>query len=411
MPMPKPLILLGAGPRVYSDFTLAQIAASRPVVLVDAFAPDWAHPYLTHHLAADPANSAAAIAAVRSYAAGHQVGGVLTYLPAHRLTAARIAQQLRLPAAPVMALAACADRLAARRLLAQHALPLARWAEACDASAAAAHADALGYPVVIKPRDGAVTMHVRNRGEVPSAYDHVCRAAACPASDSLLVEEDLEGPEVCAEAVVVDSTDIRVLAITRTTAGPPPARQVQRRSVYAHDKLLHHPVLRQVVTRAITALGLTAGVVHITMTCTSRGPRITDVNTHLPDDLIPLLVQRATGIDLPQIAADLATGRPPNLAPTRQRAAAVHFAYPSATGRIEHLKVTSATPQPLVDRFVLTQRPGQDVVSTPYASSWGRLAHCVAVGPDAATCHTTLDRMARHLTVALSTPVTNSRAA
>ncbi|MEU9383296.1 hypothetical protein AB0D38_20940, partial [Streptomyces sp. NPDC048279] len=75
--MPQPVLLLGAGRRcAYDEFVLTRIAATRPVVLVDAAPPDWARPWLAGHLAADPGKDGATASAVVRYAARNRVRGV-----------------------------------------------------------------------------------------------------------------------------------------------------------------------------------------------------------------------------------------------------------------------------------------------------------------------------------------------
>ncbi|MEU3862831.1 hypothetical protein AB0F03_36995 [Streptomyces sp. NPDC028722] len=171
-----------------------------------------------------------------------------------------------------------------------------------------------------------------------------------------------------------------------------------RHSVYAHDPLLHNPVLRRTVTRAVRALGITLGVLNVHLTLTRRGPRVIDVSPHLPGDLIPLLVKRATGIDLPGIAGDLCTGRIPHLASTRQRAAAIQFLYAPVTGRLHRLAVQPhADRHPLLDRIVLTQRIGAYVRSACNSTSSDRIAHFVVLGPDTPSCHSALDQAAQHI--------------
>ncbi|MDQ1024718.1 biotin carboxylase [Streptomyces umbrinus] len=407
--MSNPLLLLGIGDQAaYSEFSLAQIAAAHPVVLADTTAPAWARPYLARHLTVDLSAAATTTAAVEIYAANHELGGVLTYMGQHLVTAARIARQLGLRGTPPEGLAVCANRVAVRRLLAQHKVPLARWAEARNCEAAASHADAIGYPVVIMSSIGNANSGLaRTRSDVLAMFARLNGQALAEASHlnqlpGFLVEEQLDGPQIAAEVVVMDDGDAQIVAITRTTLGPPPARQAIRHCVYAHDSLLHNRLLRQTVARAVKALGVTFGVLHIEITLTARGPRITDVSAHLAGDLIPLLVKRATGIDLPQVAADLATRRPPNLALTRQRAAAVHFAYPTDSGCIEQLTVTAPAYHPLVDRVVITQEVGHRVVKTAQASVDDRLAHWVVLGDAAGDCHTALDQMAQDLAVEIS---------
>ncbi|GHI08105.1 hypothetical protein AQI88_06730 [Streptomyces cellostaticus] len=339
--MPDPVLLLEAGgPAAYGEFALARIAAAHPVVLAGAAPPGWALPYLAGRIAADPGQGPATAEAVARHAARHGVGGVMTWAREQLPAAARIAARLGLPGIPQETAEACADPAALRSLLARHKVP-------------------------------------------PAGRD------------------DTEGPLVSAEAVVLDD-EVRIAALTRTTPGPPPARQPLRHTVHAHDGLLHNPFLRHTVERTVRALGLAHTVAHIGLRLTARGPRVTDVVPHLPGDLIPLLVERATGVDLARAAAALATGRLPDVAPTRQRAAAIQFAYPAATGRLTRLDLDpTAAYESSVERMILTRQQGDRVTAAAHADVTDRLAHWVVVGEDPAQCTHGLHRMARHLTAGI----------
>ena len=63
-----------------------------------------------------------------------------------------------------------------------------------------------------------------------------------------------------------------------------------------------------------------------------------EVNGRLGGDLLPVLVRRAMGIDLAQVAADLATGVPPRLQPVLQRAAAIELAYPHRSSQQQRVR-------------------------------------------------------------------------
>ncbi|MBW8796343.1 MAG: hypothetical protein JF597_22915 [Streptomyces sp.] len=340
--MPQPVLLLGAGHRcAYDEFVLTRIAAARPVLLVDAAPPAWAQPCLAGHLAADPGKGGATASAVVRFAARHRVRGVLTFSGEYAVAAARIAGQLGLPGPSLATAEACTDPPALRALLAACTVPT-------------------GDP-------------------------------GGPAA-----------PRVSAETVVLDG-EIRIAAITRTTLGPAPARQPLRHTVHAHDGLLHNRFLRLAVDRTVHALGVDRGVLHIGLTLTDRGPRVTDAAPHLPGDLIPLLVKRATGVDLAQAAAALATGEVPDTTPTRQRAAAIQFAYPAATGRLDRLDLSSdAAHEPGAERMLLTQHTGNHVTAGPQATAADRLAHWVAVGETPDACDDALRRMAHHLSAEIA---------
>jgi hypothetical protein len=411
--MPEPLLLLGAGSATAGgEFHLARIAAAHPVVLVDDAAPAWARPYLVKHIAADLAHGPAVADAVEGHVSRHDVRGVLSSVPEHLVTASRIAGQWGFPAASAESVAVLNDLVALRGLLARHNLSQPRLSATADAATAAAYADALGYPVLIRSRAGAIL--ARDRDQVRGACDRLSRRspAGAPGAGEVVVEEYLDGPAISAETVVLPDGDIRTVAVTRTTFGSAGSQEATRHSVYAHDGFLHNPVVRQTVQRVVRALGITLGVLHIGMKLTSLGPRITDVQAHTAGDLIPLLVKRATGIDLPCVSAALAVGRTPDLTPSRQRAAAIHFAYPSASGRIEHLDIApEAARQPLLERVALLQQAGNDVLALPEAGPNDRLAYWVALGPDAQHCHTTLDAMAQHLSVGIAAAAFSGQAA
>ncbi|MFJ5779953.1 acetyl-CoA carboxylase biotin carboxylase subunit family protein [Streptomyces sp. NPDC093094] len=404
--MPKPLLLLGVGgPAAYAEFTVAQIAAAHPVVLADMNVPNWVRPYLAQHLTVDLTDQPAALETLRRFAAHDEVGGVLAMERQHLATAAQFVRS-RLPrASGAHALAACSSPAAVRRLLGPDVLQ-PRWAVAHDAESAALHADAIGYPVDLRwsgRPDGAVGP-AHSRSDVMDLCARFRQAVpgGDPHPDTVLVEEHLSGPRIWAEAVVLEDGETRLVAVTRTTVGPAPARQAIRHGVYAHDELLHNRQLRQTVDRTAHALGIAPGVLHIEMACTSRGPCVMDVGAHPAGDLIPLLVKRATGISLPQVAADLANGEPPALAPTRQKAAAVHFAYPATRGRVGELAFGDPGPHAKVERSVLTQHLDNRVNPLELAGREDRLAHWVALGDNASDCAATLDRSAGTLVVALA---------
>ncbi|MGW2461810.1 ATP-binding protein [Streptomyces sp. NPDC001761] len=407
--MSEPVLLLGAGSLAAgAEFLLARIAAAHPVVLVDANAPAWARPYLVKHIPTDPAHYRATAGAVSDYVQRHDVRGVLSYVPDHLVTVSRLAGHLHLPAPPVESQSVLSDRVALRRLLARHNVPQPRMSVAVDAAAAAACADAIGYPVLIKGRTrtdvGNFLAH--DRTNLLDACHRLTRSPLSVASKSgeIVVEKYIQGAAVSAETVVLPDGDVRIVAITRTTAEIHGSLNAMRHSVYAHDSLLHNPVIRRIIQRAVQAIGVTFGVLRVSMKLTSLGPRITGIQAHLARDFIPLLVNRATGIDLARISADLACGRTPDFTSTRQRAAAIHFAYPSVSGCIENLAISpEAAHQPLMERMVPLQKVGNQVIAPPDARPGDRLAYWVALGTDAAHCGATLDDVTKYLRVDIVT--------
>ncbi|MCE0444867.1 hypothetical protein LT493_04905 [Streptomyces tricolor] len=98
----------------------------------------------------------------------------------------------------------------------------------------------------------------------------------------------------------------------------------------------------------------------------------------------------------------MATGRHPDLTPTRQRAAAVQFAYPAVTGRLTELCLDpAAADDPSADRMVLTRHPGDPVTAAPTRTPPTAWAHWAVTADTPTACETALRRLAHHLTATI----------
>jgi biotin carboxylase len=411
-PGSRPILLLGAGAPEYREFLLRQIARARPVVLVDQDPPKWAHPYVAAEAAVDLRDPEAAEACIRDAVIEFGAVGVTTYMEHFVELTARITHHLGLPGSSPAAAAACRDKAITRRLLSEHYVPSARSYLAEDAEGAVEIGRGLGYPVVVKPRGragSAGVLRADSDGDVRAAFHRALVDSVLGLEDwsvpGVLVEEYLRGPEISAETVVLGPEQAQIVAVTRKTLGPEPQFQEIAHIVDAGDPLLTDPVLADVVTAAVQALGLTWGVLHVELRLTATGPRVIEVNGRPAGDLIPLLVERATGVNLPQALAALAAGEKPDLAPTRAEAAAIGFLYPQHAGHIQRLDVLGSVRDQLwLERLVWTRDVGTQVAAPPHASIDDRLAHWVVTGSTAAECAKRLDLVANHLTARINRP-------
>ncbi|MGW1783951.1 ATP-grasp domain-containing protein [Streptomyces sp. NPDC002143] len=389
----QPLLVLGTGSRPYREFPLQSLAARHPVVLADTVLPDWAQPLVSGHLVIDLSDTESAAAAVKEAAEHTSFAGVCTYMEHHFELVAQLAEQLGLPGPSPAAMSACRDKATTRRLLAEHGVRLARSFQVDDEDAAVEHARLLGYPVVVKPRGiagSAGVLRCDSDTEVRVAFKHASWETVLGldayAVHGVLVEEYLDGPEISAETVVYDH-DVHIVAVTRKKLGEEPRFQEIGHGVDSRDALLGDPAVTETVTHAVRALGVERGVLHVEMRLTNRGPAVVEVNGRPASDLVPLLVQRATGVDLMAAVADLATGAVPDLRPTRQRAAAVRFLYPAFSGRVGPFHVpVSLREEPWLERLVWTRRAGEQVTAPHLASIDDRLGHWVVTGENADEC-------------------------
>ncbi|MGW0844278.1 ATP-grasp domain-containing protein [Streptomyces sp. NPDC002787] len=388
----RPVLLLGAGSRPYREHLLKRISAVHSIVLVDSEPSSWARPYVHREVTVDLADPEALAVAVKQLNEETTLGGICTYMEHYVVAAAQLAERFGLPGTSPASVAACRDKARTRRVFAEHDVASAVSHLVADEDAAVDAARSLGYPVVVKPRGmggSAGVVRADTDAEVREAFRRASRETVLGldafAVRGVLVEEYLAGPEISAETVVLGHDDVRIVAITRKRLGAEPRFQEVGHLVDAADPLLGDATVAQTVIDAVQALGIERGVLHIELRLTARGPVLIEVNARPGGDLIPHLVRLATGIDLAQAAAALATSAVPDLAPTHRRAAAVQFLYPPATGVVTHLSAPAAVRfERWLDRLVWTRHPGDRVTAPPHASIDDRLAHWVVTGADRA---------------------------
>ncbi|MGW0881399.1 ATP-grasp domain-containing protein [Streptomyces sp. NPDC002671] len=412
-PNTRPLLLLGAGALPYREPLLRQIAASYPVVLADQQPPAWAAPYVRDQLVVDLTDAEGTAAAVKQFAAQVPLSGITTYMEHHVELSASLAQMLALPGPRPAAIAACRDKAETRRVFAQRGVPSPASHLVADEDEAVATARRVGYPVVVKPRGmggSAGVSRADSDDEVRTAYRRASVETVlgldAHAKAGVLVEEYLAGPEISVETVVLPGGRPHIVAVTRKRLGLEPRFLEAGHLVDSADPLLSDPTVAGAVVKAVRALGIESSVLHIELRLTPRGPSLVEVNARPGGDLIPLLVHQATGVDLAQAAAALATGQVPDLTASRRGAAAVAFLYPVRSGRLTELTAPAALRhERWLERLCWTRQPGGRVVAPPHASIDDRLGHWLVTGADGAECDRRLAEVLSQVRVRVDAPV------
>ncbi|MFJ1795294.1 ATP-grasp domain-containing protein [Kitasatospora griseola] len=398
------LLVISMGNPVYRAYCLEGAARRHRLVLVDSIAPTWQLAHIVDHEVADPNDLAALRAAVARLADRHTIAGVLTWDEYCLLPATQIATDLGLPGQSSATAAACRNKSAARAVWAAEGVPSAQSIRATSLVTANTAARRIGYPVVLKPAAHAASIgviKVERAEDLPSAFAYTSEQAAGQGVEGsgVLVEEYLAGPELSVECVTVRGITTPV-AVTRKALGPEPLFQEVGHIVVAEDPLLAQ--VGPVAEAALDALGVNTGVSHVEMRLTSDGPRLIEVNARLGGDLIGRLVQLATGIDLPAVAADVALGREPDLTPSRHEAAGVRFISPASSGTVLRAQAREELGTPAwLERLCFERETGEQILPADQGGNLhtGRLAHFVVTGTDADQVHDRLEQVAGLLDV------------
>jgi biotin carboxylase len=193
------------------------------------------------------------------------------------------------------------------------------FALARDTAEAVAAAEAIGYPVVIKPPSGAdskLTFVACDDAEARAACEHALGDLSLVPpvwrpqfSRGLLVEQHLAGPLVSAEIGMREGHGYMFCISGRTRAcedevievGPHipaelPADQARACGAYA-----------AAVCRAI---GLDTGVFHLEMIVTPRGPVLVEANPRVMGGIMPTVYQHAAGRSIYTGFCQIISGRP-----------------------------------------------------------------------------------------------------
>lgn len=335
---PVLIIVGGCTSREYRGYCLESASAAYPLALIDTEPPTWNKAHIIDHELATGNSTEAVVDAGLRLAARHRVAGVLTWDEYRLLQASALAVALGLPGSPVSAMLAARDKGTSRRLFQQHGVPSATSTRVHSLDEATRAGVQTGFPVVLKPAAACASfgvVRVDNANQLAHHWSFVARAAGDQPGDGdgILVEEYLDGPEVSVECVTQRGV-ITAVAVTRKQIGFAPYFEEVGHTVTAEDPLM--PVVAPVAAQAITALGITDGVQHVEMRLTAGGPKIIEVNARIGGDLIGRLVRLATGVDLPRIAADIACGRPADIASSMHASAAVGIVYAPASGTLAH---------------------------------------------------------------------------
>lgn len=297
--------------------------ASLPVWLVDSADPEMDLPFPERLLrrfgpVVDITNLSASEAArvVRP----HRPDGIMTFTDGQMMTASRLAQELSLNFDGPDVIARMVDKHAQRVALREGGVPVPAWwtlpPGAAPTEVARISASAT-FPVVIKPMRGSASSFTYFAADAEAFSVIVSDPDNRIGDAAFIVEEFLPGTSrevgsAIADFVSVESTVshgvISHLAICGKFTLDPPFRGT---GGFLPVDLPPEEIddILDVVTRALRALGMTTGCAHTEIKLTPHGARVVEVNGRIGGN-IPAFIEGSTGVSLPQLAVDIALGRP-----------------------------------------------------------------------------------------------------
>jgi biotin carboxylase len=302
----------------------------------------------------DPDVNAAAILGALGRS-GVRADGVLTFLEDYVREAARVAAALGLPGNPPEAVDAARSKVRTRELSARVGLPTPKAERVRSLDELFAAAASVGFPAVVKPEFGAAAagcVRVDSFESLPGVYKLV-RAAVTPeqmaifrAGSDLLLEQYLDGVEFDVDLVLQDGECVFSSVSQNWPTAEPSFQETGLHLPPDHNSKAVRG-LADLAVRTVQSFGFRRGVLHVEGKCTSRGPRVIEVNARMGGARVHQMVQAVWGVDLIEAQLRSCLGLPQTLKPARKPRCAVVDAivHAPASGRLAELPFAQVAPE------------------------------------------------------------------
>jgi biotin carboxylase len=299
--------------------------------------PTWESDFADHVIEVDTSNVESALQAVQSWCDGaeNQIDGVLTLTEHAVPLAAAVAARWGLPHISPEVARVSRDKFAMRTVLKEAGVAQPDFGLARTDAEAAAVAERIGFPVVVKPLIGAGSMYVQrvdSRAELCAHFeslrrdswvdltsDPLCSDLYQEYDGALLVEEYVDGHELSCEALSANGDVIPVAMHSKPLAmkGPYFPEYYYRTPADLPEATAIE--VRETVRAAIAALGITLGATHTELRLTAEGIRILEVGARLGGMSVYQSVKTSIGIDMVTALAALAMGERLDLTMSTER--------------------------------------------------------------------------------------------
>ncbi|WP_234338358.1 antibiotic biosynthesis monooxygenase [Streptomyces sp. NRRL F-5727] len=295
-------------------------------------------------LTCDITDTAALLELLRPLHEAQPFDRILTTTELSAVPVGEVNEKLGLPGTPPEVSRIIQDKALTRQALDRHGLSPVRHRRVHSAAEAVAFLEEVGDRIVLKPGQGAGSLHINVVSDAEGAARAV-REIEEFGYGGVLAEEYLEGPVVSVEAFSHEGRHV-VLGVSEYRVNEHFVEwECSVPSDAAQPDLAE---LHRVTAGVLDAVGLTDGPSHSEFVLTPAGPRLLETHNRLSGAGIPEMVHRATGWDPARLFMTVPLGidRLPETAPEPKRGAAIRF-LDAAPGRITAITGADELPVPV----------------------------------------------------------------
>lgn len=303
--MTRRLLVLGASPMRAAAFASWRQAGLQ-VVLVDGYSTGRYEDLASEFWAWDPRDGTADLERITELAAGCH--GITTVADDSQHTVALVAEKLGLPGVGSGAGAAARSKALQRARCGQAGMRVPRWRKVQSADDIRDFYADGPRPAVLKPVDGAGGVGAMRVESAAEAARHWPVVRSLTPARTAVIEDFIEGREVCVDAVVVGGRSVFVMVVD--VGHMPGVGFLNNAANYPADqpdRAAATPMVQQIVD----ALGVDVGIVHAEFKVDGGEWVMVETGLRPGGAFVPELTLRVTGVDLYAVQAQLALGQPP----------------------------------------------------------------------------------------------------
>ncbi|MWC29615.1 ATP-grasp domain-containing protein [Paenibacillus sp. MMS18-CY102] len=296
---------------------------------------------------------------------------------------AKVAERLGLRGVTYEAALKSRNKDLAREAYAEHGVPSAKFRKVKSFEEAAAAANEIGYPVVLKPTNCASSQHVffiNDEAELWKSFNAIVDFKVTymdfKVREDYLIEQYLQGPEFSVE-LFLQNGDAVFAAVTEKLTTPLPYFVETLHTLPTPSHIGRQDDIIRVAIDALRAIGLTDGPSHVEVKLSPSGPRIIEVNGRPGGDNISSdLLVLAFGVDIFEATVHFYLNQPVGIEKKHVRAASIAYVTAERDGVLERIEGFEQLLQhPNVIRGHISVAPGDNV--TQAKSSDDRLAYFI----------------------------------
>jgi hypothetical protein len=341
--------------------------------------------WLTHYEpVANVTDERGVLDAVRFIQSRKHVDRLEATVEAHVLTAAKVREAAGIPGTSVRTAFLCRDKPAMKEALRAGGVPCAQSTSATDAAAVHAFAERVGYPLILKPRDGAGAsgaVRVDNAGEIEPAL----RSLGVGGSGrSVAVEEFIDGHEGFYDTLTIGG---RIAHDFATHYYPNVLEAMRTRWISPQfvttnriDSADAYQELRVMGKKVVEILGIETSATHMEWFFGAKGLKFSEIGCRPPGVRTWDLYNAGNDMDLyREWAMAVCAGRPSQRA-SRRMSAGIIALRPTQDGRITGYtgldEIGRAFGPHIIDAHLPPAgTPTQPVAAGYMANAWLRMRH------------------------------------